>query len=173
MTATCADAALLFQDRHTGANGAQTVYRFEADTAPAVSMIEQSRARKEAVVWATRYYAISGLAIANVQERMMPTHFWLIALSASKQGNSETYYAIVLPNGSVVEPTVSHRATTTPKTDEIDVTKDTELKAPTRGLEVHGEIDFLYGWGKGLRSNGPYARSPLWDSPAQPFHPVP
>ena len=164
-------AALLFQDRHAGANGEETIYRFEANAASTASPIEQSKAIKVATVWAAQYYGVGNLAIANIQERSMPMHFWLIAFDAPGQSKAGTFYSIVLPDGSVVEPKVS-RQNLTANANPIDVTKDTELKAPIKGLEVHGEIIFEYGWGKGPRCYGPYATGPLWDGPPI-AHPAP
>jgi hypothetical protein len=157
-----ADAALLFQDRHAGANGEETIYRFEANVASTTSPIERSKAVKAATVWATQYYGIGNLTVTNAQERSMPVHFWLIAFTAPGQSKGKTYYSIVLPDGAVVEPKVS-RQNLTAITNQIDVTKDAELKAPVKGLEVHGKIVFEYGWGKGLGCYGPYAPSPLRD----------
>lgn len=162
-----ANAALLFQDRHAGGNGEETVYRFEANAASTTSSIEQSKAVKVATVWAAQYYGISSLSEVNAQERMMPIHYWLIAFAAPGQSKGRTYYSIVLPNGSVVEPKVS-RQNFTASAGPVDVTKDTELQAPVKDLEVHGEIVFEYGWGKGLRCYGPYAPyvpGPEWDGP--------
>jgi hypothetical protein len=170
-----ANAALLFQDRHAGANGEETVYRFEANAAAATSPIEQSKAVKVATVWAAQYYGISSLSLVNAQERMMPIHYWLIAFAAPGQSKGGTYYSIVLPNGSVIEPKVS-RQNFTASAGPVDVTKDAELKAPVKGLEVHGEIVFEYGWGKGLRCNGPYdpyVPGPVWDGPPSPVRPAP
>jgi hypothetical protein len=160
-----ASAGLLFQDRHAGVTGEETIYRFEAKAASTTSPIEQAKAVKVAAAWAAQYYGIGKLAVTNVQERSMPMHFWLIAFEAPGQSKGGTYYSIVLPDGVVVEPTVS-RQNLTATAGPIDVTKDTELKAPIKGLEVHGEIIFEYGWGKGLRCNGPYAPGPVWDAPA-------
>jgi hypothetical protein len=159
-----ANAALLFQDRHTGVNGEETIYRFEAKAASTASPIEESKAVKVATMWATQYYGIGNLTVANTQERSMPIHYWLIAFAAPGQSKGGTYYSIVLPDGALVEPKVS-RENLTASANPIDVTKDTELTAPVRGLEIHGEVIFEYGWGKGLRCNGPYAPGPLWDGP--------
>ena len=172
LAASDASAALLFQDRHAGVNGEETIYRFEAKAASTASLIEQSKAVKVATAWAAQYYGIGKLAVANVQERSMPVHFWLIAFNAPDQAKGGTYYSIVLPDGAVVEPEVS-RQNLTASANPIDVPKDTELTAPIKGLEVHGEIIFEYGWGKGLRCYGPYAPSPLWDAPAPIARPVP
>jgi len=156
-------AALLFQDRHTGANGEETIYRFEASAPSASSTVEPSKAVKVATVWAAQYYGIGNLRVANAQERSIPIHYWLIAFMAP--GQATAYYSIVLPNGSVVEPRVS-RQNFTAGANPIDVTKDAELTAPVKGLEVHGEIVFEYGWGKGVRCYGPYAPNPGWYLPS-------
>src|SRR5215469_12551397 len=162
LAASDASAALLFQDRHAGANGEETIYRFEANSASTASPIEQSKAVKVAAVWAAQYYGISNLTVTSAQERSMPIHYWLIAFTAPGQSKGGTYYSIVLPDGAVVEPKVS-RQNLTASANPIDVTKDTELTAPAKGLEVHGEIIFEYGWGRGLKCYGPYAPDPLWD----------
>ncbi|MBV8482510.1 MAG: hypothetical protein JO077_06550 [Verrucomicrobia bacterium] len=172
LAASRADAALLFQDRHAGANGEETIYRFEAKAASTASPIEQSKAVKVATVWAAQYYGIANLTVANTQERSMPIHYWLIAFTTPGQSRGGTYYSIVLPDGAVVEPKVS-RQNLTASANPIDVTKDTELTAPVKGLEVHGEIIFEYGWGKGLRCYGPCAPNPLWDAPSPIARPVP
>lgn len=163
-------AALLFQDHHAGANGEETIYRFEASAPSASSMVEQSKAVKVATVWAAQYYGIGNLRIANAQERSIPIHYWLIAFTAP--GQSNTYYSIVLPNGSVVEPRVS-RQNFIASANPIDVTKDAEMMAPVKGLEIHGEIVFEYGWGKGLRYYGPYAPNPGWYLPSPVARPAP
>ena len=171
LAASNANAALLFQDRHAGASGEETVYRFEANPASTTSPIEQSKAVKVATGWAAQYYGISSLSVVNTQERMMPIHYWLIALAAPGQPKGATYYSIVLTDGAVVEPKVS-RQNLTASANPVDVTKDTELTAPIKGLEVHGEIIFTYGFGKGLRCYGPYVPSPYWDGPGPALHPA-
>jgi hypothetical protein len=170
-----AGAALLFQDRHANANGEETVYRFEANAISTTSMIDQPKAVKVGRVWATQYYGIGNLKVAAAQERSMPFHFWLIAFSAPGQSKNGTYYSIVLPDGSVVEPMLS-RQNLTASANPVDFTKDTELAAPVKGLEVHGEIVFEYGWGKGLRCYGPcapYVPGPVSDGPPAAARPAP
>ena len=167
-----ASAALLFQDRHADAKGEETIYRFEASAASTASPIDQSKAVKAATLWATQYYGIGNLTVANAQERSMPFHFWLIAFAAPGQSKGGTYYSIVLVNGAVVEPKVS-RQSLTASANPVDVTKDTELQAPVKGLEVHGEIIFEYGWGKGLRCDGPFAPNRAWDVPPPLARPAP
>ncbi len=167
-----ANASLLFQDRHLGPDGEQVVYRFEANAQSAAEMVEQSKAIKTAVTWATQYYGLGSVAVATAQERIMPTHFWLVALTVPERGKNEIYYAVVLPTGSMVEPKVS-RQNRTGAANPIDVNKDTDLKSRDKGLEIHGEIVFQYGFGKGLRCYGPFVPSPVWDGLAAPQHPAP
>jgi hypothetical protein len=162
-----AGAALLFQDRHASANGEETVYRFEANAISTTLMIDQPKAVKVGKIWVTEYYGIGNLKIAAAQERSMPFHFWLIALSAPGQSKNGTYYSIVLPDGSVVEPKI-FRQNLTAGANPVDFTKDTELAAPVKNLEIHGEVVFTYGFGKGLRSCGPFVHNPagiVWPDP--------
>lgn len=168
-----ADAALLFQDRHVGSNGEETIYRFEANAAAATAPIEQAKAVKVATAWAAQYYGLANLSVANAQERSMPIHFWLIAFSAPGQSKAGTYYSIVLPSGSIVEPQVS-RQNLTASHGPVDVAKASDLiEPPPKGVEIHGEMIFTYSWGKGLRCYGPYAPDPLWDTPAAVARPAP
>ena len=103
----------------------------------------------------------------------MPIHFWLIAFSAPGQSKGGTYYSIVLPNGSVVEPQISRQSLTASR-GPVDVAKASDLiEPPPKGVEIHGEMIFTYSWGKGLRCYGPYAPDPLWDVPSAVARPAP
>jgi hypothetical protein len=167
-----ASAALLFQDRHIDANGQETVYRFEATVAPAASTVNQEEALKTAISWATPYYGLRTPGFAEIQQRSMPTHFWLVALTVPGRGKNEIFYAIVLPSGTVLEPKVTRRPALAATASAPDFSKDTELQAPPgKSLEIHGEMEFDYSWGKGLRPYGPFVPSPLWAGPGAPFHP--
>jgi hypothetical protein len=165
VAAGSANAALLFEDRHAVADGEETVYRFEAKSVSSASMVEQSKAIKSALVWAGQFYGVSGLTVAIAQERAMPVHHWLIAFTVPGHSKTGTYYSVVLPDGSVVEPKISRQGLTA-TANPMDVTKGTELEAPVKGPEIHGEIEFDFGWGKGLRCYGPYVPGPLWYGPA-------
>jgi hypothetical protein len=48
---------------------------------------------------------------------LMPIRFWLIQLSAPIAGKRETFYAVVLPNGSIVEPTARRSVATVALTE--------------------------------------------------------
>jgi hypothetical protein len=166
-----ARATLLFQDRHVDLSGQETVYRFEATVAPTASMVNQEKALQTAISWATPYYGLRVPGIAEIQQRSMPMHFWLVALTVPGHGKNETFYAVVLPGGAVLEPKITRRATLTATASAPDFSKDAELQTPGKGLEIHGDVEFDYGWGKGLRGYGPFVPNPLWAGPAAPFHP--
>jgi hypothetical protein len=100
-----ADAALVFQDRHTDSSGTQIVYSFETNSQETASPVDQTQATKIATSWAAKYYKLWAPSVVSVQTRSMPIRFWLIQLSASIAGKRETFYAVVLPNGLIVEPT--------------------------------------------------------------------
>jgi hypothetical protein len=173
LTVSKAHATLLFQDRHAGANGEETTYRFEASAASTTEPIAQAKAVKAATAWATQYYGISNLTFANAQERSIPIHFWLIAFSSPGQPKAGTYYSVVLPNGSIVEPQVSRQSLTASR-GPVDVAKESDLiEPPPKGIEIHGEMIFTYSWGKGLRCYGPYVPSPIWDGPPAAVRPAP
>jgi len=165
-----AGAALLFQDRHVDPSGQETVYRFEATVVPGASMVNQEKALKTAISWATPYYGLRVPGFTEIQQRSMPVHFWLVALTVPGRGKNETFYAVVLPSGAVVEPQVIRRPALSATASVPDFSKDTELQAPEKRLEIHGEMEFDYSWGKGLRGYGSFVPDPLWAGPAVPFH---
>jgi hypothetical protein len=49
--------------------------------------------------------------------KLLPIRFWLIQLSAPIAGKRETFYAVVLPNGSIVEPTARRSVATVALTE--------------------------------------------------------
>src|SRR6202022_3784055 len=99
-----AKAIVLFQDRHLETNGSQLTYSFEANPPAAMSMIDQTRAIKAGTDWATRYYPLAGPKLLSASIVKTPAHFWLIRLSGAISDRREVVYAVVLPNGSTVDP---------------------------------------------------------------------
>jgi hypothetical protein len=97
----------------------------------------------------------------------MPIRFWLIQLSAPIAGKRETFYAVVLPNGSIVEPTARRSVATVALIDRDPIIPfvDPAATAAPNNLEIHGEISFTYGFEKGSGCANRYL-NPAWDSPA-------
>ena len=164
-----ADAALVFQDRHTDSGGAQIVYSFETNSQETASPVDQTQATKVATTWAAKYYKLPAPSVVSVQTRSMPIRFWLIQLSASVAGKRETFYAVVLPNGSIVEPTARRSIANVALIDRdpiIPIVDPAATAAPNK-LEIHGEISFTYGFGKGSGCANRYL-NPAWSSPGLP-----
>ncbi len=152
LAARAADAALVFQDRHIDPSGTETVYRFETDSEEIASTMDQATVRKIATSWAARYYKVQVPLVVEVQARTMPTRFWLIQLSAQGEGKREAFYAVVLPNGSIVEPTAARKpvaAAALIDRDSSGSSVDPLLTTPAKKIEIHGEISFTYCFGKG------------------------
>jgi hypothetical protein len=162
-----ADAALVFQDRHTDPDGAQIVYSFETNSQETASPVDQTRATKIATSWAAKFYKLLAPSVVSVQTRTMPIRFWLIQLSAPVAGKRETFFAVVLPNGSVVEPTARRSIATVALIDRDPIIPFVDPAAAPNKLEIHGEISFTYGFGKGSGCADRYL-NPAWNSPAWP-----
>ena len=163
-----ADAALVFQDRHTDSGGAPIVYSFETNSQETASPVDQTQATKVATSWAAKYYKLPALSVVSVQTRSMPICFWLIQLSAPIAGKRETFYAVVPPTGSIVEPTTVRRSTATAALiDHTIPFVDPVATAAPNEIEIHGEISFTYGFGKGSGYANRYL-NPAWNSPDWP-----
>lgn len=86
----------LLRDRH-----ASEEYVFETDETEMTATVDAAGATAIATDWATHFYG-DLLGVESCEFRNKPTRFWLITFARSN-GN-EKVYAVVLPNGSVVEP---------------------------------------------------------------------
>ena len=89
-------AVEILRDRHAGEE-----YVFEAIQSEVTATVDAAGATAIATDWATHFYG-DLLNIESCEFRDKPTRFWLITFARSN-GNEEVY-AVVLPNGSIVEP---------------------------------------------------------------------
>lgn len=104
----------------------------------------------------------------DVQARTMPIRFWLIQLSAPVGSKREMFYAVVLPSGSIVIPTAARKPAAAAALVDRDTSAlaiDPALTAPANKIEIHGEISFTYGFGKGSGCANRYL-NPSWYSPS-------
>jgi hypothetical protein len=136
-----AKAIVLFQDRHLEANGSQLTYSFEAKPPAATSMINQKQAVKIGTDWATNYYRLADPQLLSATIVKSPAHFWLIRLTGAISDRREVVYAVVLANGSTVDPK--------PTSVSRSVAEGSDLPEPRRP-EIHGEISLFYGTGRGV-----------------------
>jgi hypothetical protein len=153
-----ANGELLFRDQHSTSDNSQIVYSFESKVQNPKTKVEKMAASAVGLAWALRFYEIQDATIVSTELKTDPMQYWLVRLNGSTHGRRELFYAAVLPDGSIVTPTVTRPG----RTDEsyVDLSSSTIVpKAPP--LEIHGEIDFTFGVGKGYGRAGEY---PLLDS---------
>jgi len=91
-----------FHDEASGRVLAFTV----RDTEPIPATVDQAAAAQAAVDWARRYYGLDDLDVLAVEFQTRPTRFWRVTFSALERGQTIRLYAVVLPNGRAVEPTI-------------------------------------------------------------------
>jgi hypothetical protein len=75
------------------------------DTKPVPAMVDQAGATQAAVDWARRYYGLDDLDVLAVEFEVRPIRFWRVTFLARERGQTIRLYAVVLPDGHVVEPT--------------------------------------------------------------------
>src|SRR4029077_3261925 len=76
-------------------------YVFEAEQTEITATVDATGATIRATEWAVHFYE-DLLHVENCEFRNRPIRFWLVSFIRS--GGSEKVYAVVLPNGTVVEP---------------------------------------------------------------------
>ncbi|HEY0792107.1 MAG TPA: hypothetical protein VGD78_13670 [Chthoniobacterales bacterium] len=73
-------------------------------TEPVPATVDQITATQEALDWARRFYQIRDLDVVDVAFETTPTRFWRVTFS--ERGRAVSLYAVVLPDGHPVEPTL-------------------------------------------------------------------
>jgi hypothetical protein len=89
-------------------NGRVLAFR-ESDLNPVSATIDQTAAANIAIGWAHKYYQRSDLDVVGIDFRMRPTRFWLVRLATMRSTHPKIVYVVVLPDGSVLEPTARQR----------------------------------------------------------------
>jgi hypothetical protein len=95
-------AVELLRDQH----GSEE-YVFEADQVEMTATVDAAGATIRATDWAVHFYE-DLFHVENCEFRNRPIRFWLVSFGRS--GGSEKVYAVVLPNGTVVEPHTLRRS---------------------------------------------------------------
>ena len=57
--------------------------------------------------WAASLYEDGTLEVADIEFRIDPLRFWLVRFK--KAGTDEEFYAVVMPDGTIVEPVSEDR----------------------------------------------------------------
>jgi len=92
-----AKADLLFRDAH-----AEHTYRFESDQKSVEMKVTRQEVVESALYWAMNFYRDRSLEVVALKFEIQPLRFWLITFK--KAGTNEAFYAVELPDGTMVEP---------------------------------------------------------------------
>ena len=92
-----AKADVLFRDEGQGHG-----YSFESDEKSVEDTVMRDGVIDLASDWAASFYEDDSLEFADIQTRIEPIRFWLVTFK--KTGTGEVFYAVVLPDGTIVEP---------------------------------------------------------------------
>ena len=92
-----AKADVLFRDEAPG-----HLYVFESDRKDVEATVSRDRVIELASEWAADFYDDESLEIEDIDLRIEPLRFWLITFK--KPETDEEFYAVVLPDGAIVEP---------------------------------------------------------------------
>jgi hypothetical protein len=93
------NATELLRDNHT-----DTTYVFETDAKDVVTRINRKDAILEADEWATGFYGDDLLRFVECQFKTKPIGHWLVTFQKADTG--QQYYAVILPDGRFVIPSV-------------------------------------------------------------------
>jgi hypothetical protein len=144
---TLGHARLLFQDQHFTPDGHKVIYNFESDTESISRTINPKRAGQIGVNWAIRFYRLDHPRLVSVAEKKNPNPFWLVRINGLIDGKRDQVYAVVAPNGGIVEPAIGVK----PAIAAIEADGQI-LKRPAP--EIHGEISYTFATGKGFLPYG-------------------
>jgi len=87
----------LFRDAH-----AEHIYRFESDQKSVEMKVTRQEVVELALYWAMNFYRDRSLEVVGLKFEIQPLRFWLIMFN--KAGTNEAFYAVELPDGTIVEP---------------------------------------------------------------------
>lgn len=100
----------LFRYRGAARDGGTLEYIFEADKEDLPQTVAKEKVAEIAADFMTTFYHIQIGALETQEFRTTPVPFWLVSFSEAVQGPAkQMYFVVVLPNGTVVEPSVSKR----------------------------------------------------------------
>ena len=98
LLAICSTKAnILFCDPHAG-----HTYRFESDRKSVEAKATRQEVVELALYWAMNFYRDRSLEVVDLEFEIAPLSFWLVTFK--KAGANEMFYAVALPDGTIVEP---------------------------------------------------------------------
>jgi hypothetical protein len=93
------NATELLRDKHP-----DTTYVFKSDAKDVATKISQKDAILKADEWAIGFYGDELLRFVECQLKTKPIRHWLVTFQKTETG--QQYYAVILPDGRVVMPSV-------------------------------------------------------------------
>ena len=90
-------ADVLFCDPHAG-----HTYRFESDRKSVEATVMRQEVVELALDWAMKFYRDRSVEVVDLEFEITPLSFWLVTFK--RAGANEAFYAVALPDGTVVEP---------------------------------------------------------------------
>jgi hypothetical protein len=73
---------------------------------PVAATVKDSEAETIALNWAVHFYGAGDASFDGVELRTKPARFWLVRLASNFGPAHRILYAVVLPDGSIVAPTI-------------------------------------------------------------------
>ena len=100
-------AVELFRYRGAARDGGTLEYIFETDEENLPQTVSKEKVAEIAAEFMTSFYHIQIGARETQEFRTTPDPFWLVSFSEASQGPAkQMYFVVVLPNGTIVEPSV-------------------------------------------------------------------
>ena len=100
----------LFRYRGAAKNGGTLEYVFETDGQDVPQTVTKEKVAEIAADSMTSFYGVQVGALENQEFRTTPVPFWLVCFSDTIKGPlRQMFFVVVLPDGKVVEPSVSKR----------------------------------------------------------------
>src|ERR1700688_3033884 len=110
LMATPAFAVELFRYRGAAKDGGTLEYVFEAGEQNSPNAITKEKVAEIAADFMTTFYHVQVGALETQEFRTTPVPFWLVCFSDTISGPlKQLFFVVVLPNGTLVEPSVAKR----------------------------------------------------------------
>jgi hypothetical protein len=100
----------LFRYRGAAKDGGTLEYVFDTDEQDVPKTVTEKKVAEIAADFITSYYGIQVGALETQEFRTTPLPFWLVCFSDTVKGPlRQMFFVVVLPDGKVVEPSISKR----------------------------------------------------------------
>src|SRR6202162_2258563 len=111
--ATPAFSVELFRYRGAAKDGGTLEYVFEAGEQKSPNAVTKEKAAEIAADFRTTFYPVQVGALETQELRTSPVPFWLVCFSDTVKGPlRQMFFVVLLPDGTVVEPSVAKRLET-------------------------------------------------------------